>query len=179
MTTQIASGSKSAADLRLEFDNTFAAPPAGSGADRESLITLRVAGEALAVKTLHITEVARRRRIVPLPSRVPGLLGIMALRGALIPVYDLATLLGLPAAGGQGSWLILVNPEAPVGLLFDEFQGQFEVARACLYESDGSGSLKHLRLMAKIGFAHRALIDIAGIVEEIRKAAGVLEPAKE
>ena len=178
MTTETAQRSKSVAELRLEFDNAFAASPAGAGEVRESLIALRVAGEALAVKTLHITGVTKGRRIVPVPSRVPGLLGLTALRGAVLPVYDLAALLGLPAAG-EGSWLLLTTPETPIGLTFDEFEGQIEIERACLYESDSSGSRKHLRLIAKVGAAHRAVIDIPGIVEEIRKTAGLMDPVKE
>ena len=171
--------SKSAAELRLQFDNTFVAPPPGPAEGNESLITLRAAGEALAVKMLHITAVAKRRRIVPVPTRVPGLLGITVLRGTLLPVYDLAAILGLPAPAGERSWLMLTGPETTVGLIFDEFEGQIEIDRACLYESGSSGSRKHLRVTAKVNDTHRAVIDIPGIVEEIRKTAGVLEPAKE
>ena len=179
MNAESISRSKSVAELRRQFDNTFAAAPPGPAESSESLIALRAAGEALAVKTLHITAVAKRRRIVPVPTRVPGLLGIMALRGTLLPVYDLAALLGLPAPAGVSSWLMLTGPETPVGLIFDEFEGQIEIDRACLYESDSSVSRKHLRVMAKVNDAHRAVIDIPGIVEEIRKTAGVLEPVKE
>jgi len=179
MTTEITSGSKSVAELRREFDNTFAAPPAGPVEGRESLITLRVAGEALAVRTLHVTGVAKLRRILPVPTHVPGLLGITAIRGTLLPVYDLATLLGFPAAAREGCWLMLAGAETPVGLLFDEFESQVEIERACLLESEGSRRLEHLRLVARIGAAHRAVIDIPGIVEEIRNTAGLLEPVKE
>ena len=171
--------SRSVADMRREFDNTFAAPPAGPSEDRESLLTLRVAGEAFAVRTVQVTGVAKRGCIMPIPTRVPGLLGISALRGALIPVYDLAALLGLPAAASKGSWLILTNRETPVGLLFDDFEGRVEIERACLYESGSSISLKHVCLFARVGAANRAVIDVPGLVEEIRKRAGVTEPAKE
>jgi len=179
MTSETRPLSKSLAELRREFDATFAAPPQGQGEGRESLITLRVGGEALAVRTLHITGVAKRRRIVPVPTHVPGLLGIMALRGALLPVYDLATILKLPAAAGPGSWLMLIGRETPVGLIFDEFESQMEVERACLFESESSGQRQHLRLVARLGTAHRAVIDIPGLVEEIRRTAGTLEPLKE
>jgi len=179
MTTERASPSKSVAELRLEFDGAFAAPLRSASEGRESLIAVRVAGESLAVRTLHITGVVKRKRILPVPTRVPSLLGITAVRGALFPVYDLAALLELPASGGEGLWLMLINPEAPIGLVFDELEGQMEIERACLYASDSSGSRKHRRQMAKMGSAHRAVIDIPGIVAEIRKIAGVLEPAKE
>ena len=179
MNAETVSRSKIVIDLRRDFDQTFAVAPTSPVEENESLITLRVAGEALAVRKLHITGVARRKRILPIPTLVPGLLGITAIRGALFPIYDFASLLELTAPAGEGLWLMLTNPEAPIGLVFDEFEGQMEIERACLYESDSSGSRKHRRLMAKVGAAHRAVIDIPGIVEEIRKAAGVLEPVKE
>jgi purine-binding chemotaxis protein CheW len=178
MSTEAASRSKSATDLHREFDETFAVPPPVS-VEHESLIMLRVAGEALAVRTLDITGVAKRRRILPIPTRVPGLLGITAIRGQLIPVYDLATLLELPSAAGAGSWLMLANPEAPIGLIFDEFEGQLDIEGSCLYESDGSDSRKYLGLMARAGAARRAVIDVPGLVKEIRQRAQFVEAAKE
>ena len=179
MTIEITNLSQSLADLRRQFDSAFAAPPPAPMEGRESLITLQVAGEALAVRTPHITGVAKTRRIMPVPTRVPGLLGIMALRGTLLPVYDLATLLGLPAPASAGSWLMLTNAEAPIGLVFDEFDGQVEIERACLYESENSRMSEHLRLVARVGAAHRAVVDIPGIVEDIRKTSGIPEPVKE
>jgi len=179
MTTGMGSPWHPVGEVRREFDNTFAAPPAGPPADRESLITLRVAGEAFAVRTMHITAVVNGRRIMPVPTRVAGLLGITALRGALLPVYDLAALLGLPAGAGPGAWLMLTNRETPVGFTFHEFEGQMEIERACLSESGSAGSRKHLCAMARVGTANRAVIDVPGLVEEIRKRAGVTEPVKE
>ncbi len=177
--TGTAPGSRSAAELRREFDSSFAAPLPGPGEGRESLIALNVAGEALAVRTLHLAGVAKRRRIVPVPTHVAGLLGIAAIRGGLLPVYDLAAILGLPAPAGEGSWLMLTGAETPIGLVFDEFEGQVEIERACLYESAGSGSSQHLRLMARIGAGRRAVIDIPGLVAEVRQRAGLPDPAKE
>ena len=179
MTMDATSGSKSVEDLRQDFDNTFASPLLGPGQDRESLITLRVAGEALAVKTLDIAGLAKRRRLTPLPTRVRGLLGTTALRGALLPVYDLAVILGFTASAREGSWLMITGTETPVALTFDEFEGQVNIERTCLYESDGSRDHERLSLLARIGTAHLPVIDIPGIVEEIRKTAGLLEPAKE
>lgn len=177
MITGIESLSDAIGHLHREFDASFAAPPGGRSRDRESLIALRVGGETLAVRTQQITEVANCRRIVPVPTRVPGLLGITALRGILLPVYDLAALLGLPAAAG-GSWLLLANRETPVGLVFDDFGGQTEIERACLYEGDSTGSRQYLRLTARVGAANRAVIDVPGLLEEIRRRAGVYETGK-
>jgi len=179
MSDRANSGRLAVENLRREFDRSFQAPPGATEENHESLVTIRVAGEALAVRTRDITEVARHTRIVPVPTRVPGLLGITAIRGALFPVYDLAALLGFPPAAGLGSWLMLTNRETPVGLAFDELEARVEISRACLYGGEPSLARAHLRLVARLEAGHRAVVDIPGIVEQIRKTAGVLEPVKE
>ena len=179
MTTETAPLSKSLAKLRSEFDRTFASPPPHPEEERESLICLQVAGQALVVRTRHINSVAKCRRILPIPTHVPGLLGITAIRSSLLPVYDLAALLGLSIPAKRSDWLLITGSETPVAFVFDDLEGQLEIERSGLYESDASASEKHLRLVAKLGTAHRAVIDLPGIVEEIRKTAGVLSPVKE
>jgi len=179
MTAETAGASRTAEDMRREFDAAFAAPPRVLGEGGEALITLRVAGQALAVRKSHIAGVARCKSILPLPTHVPGLLGITALRGTLLPAYDLASLLGLPAPAAEGAWLILTGAETPLALIFEKFEGQVEIDGACLYENANSREHERLRVLAPIGDAHRAVIDIPGIVAEIRKAAGLPEPAKE
>lgn len=179
MTSPIAPLSTSAARMRQEFDSTFAALASQTRASRESLIAIRAGGEALAVRTLDITGIAKRKRVVPLPSLVSGLLGITAVRGVLVPAYDLAVLLGLSGPGGKRAWIAFVNRDAPVGLVFDEFEGQVEFDDPSLSETTPSDSREHLRRIAKIGVEHRAVIDIAGLVEAIRNGAGLMKPAKE
>ena len=169
---------QSVAEMRGEFDNTFATPPADPNEDRESLITIRVAGEALAVRTAHVTGLAKLRRIVPVPSRMPALLGITAVRGALFPAYDLATLLGFPATGNEHTWILFANRETPVGLVFDEFEGQVEIDRTGLCQSESSNSREHLRQVAKVGAGNRAVVDLPGLVDKIRKSAGLIEQQK-
>lgn len=131
--------SQAVADLRREFDNSFASNPETPGGRRAVFLNISVAGEALAVATLDITGLAKRKRVVALPTKVTGLLEIMALRGNLIPVYDLAALLGLPASGGAKGWVLFALRETPVALAFDEFEGQVEIDRDCTYESESPG----------------------------------------
>lgn len=178
MSSNTTSISNAVADMRREFDSSFAAPPSGPGEDHESLITIRVAGEAFAVRTAQITGLAKLKRIVPVPSRALGLLGITAARGALFPAYDVATLLDLSAAGRERAWIMFSGRETPVALVFDQFEGQVEIDRSCLIESDSSRSHPYRRQMARVGANDRAVIDIPGLVEAIRKSAGLIEPAE-
>jgi chemotaxis signal transduction protein len=162
------------AQLRSAFDRSFSVP-AQSREDRESVIQIRVGGEVFAVRAGHIAGLVKSRKIVPLPSRIPELLGVAALRGSLIPVYDLAALLGISPGVSGPSWLMLVPCDTPIGLAFDGFEGQQEPE----WLSGEQSARQHVRQLVRIGPAVRAVLDIPGLAETIRKRAGLVEPAKE
>ena len=79
-------------------------------------------GEGLDSKwafELHeIAEVLPLGRFTPVPSAPEGLLGVFNLRGEIIPIIDLATVLRLAPATPQpgGCLLVLRRPELEVGL---------------------------------------------------------------
>jgi len=118
------------ARMRAEFDGGFAlSPPVASDAQVEYL-AIRVGGDPCALRLADLLGVYVDRKVVPLPSSVPSLLGIASFRGALVPVHDLrlllgylrtapagkvrrSTLAGAPltpalssADGGEGDWLL-------------------------------------------------------------------------
>ena len=179
MSGEPASVAQCVVEWRREFDSTFAAPLRSAERNRENLVLIQAGGAALAVRATDITGLAKLPRITPLPSRVPGLLGIIAVRGVLFPAYDLAGLLGLSAGGSERAWVVFAKCETPLGLVFDQFDGQVEIDRACFNASDGSVLHQHGRQMANLGATQRAVIDVPGLVEEIRKRAGLAESAKE
>jgi purine-binding chemotaxis protein CheW len=163
------------AQLRSAFDETFALPWRRRQ-EPGSVIQIRVGSEVFAIRTGHIAGLVKSGKIVPLPSRIPELLGVAALRGSLIPVYDLAALLGMPPVVNAPSWLALVPCDAPIGLAFDGFEGQ--QVPEWLGEEKGVAR-EHVRQLVRIGSAVRAVLDIPGLAEAIRKRAGIKEPAKE
>ena len=164
------------AQLRSAFDESFAVK-AGSREERESVIPIRVAGQAFAIRTCHITGLMKCRKIVPLPSRIPELLGVAALRGSLVPVYDLAALLRIPPGVGWPSWLMLVPCDTPIGLAFDGFEGQ-QVAE-WLGDQRTARPREDVRQLVRTESGGRAVLDIPGLAEAIRKRAGIAEPAQE
>jgi chemotaxis signal transduction protein len=165
--------------LRREFDEAFAAPAVHAAEDLTTLITIRVACQAFALRATEITALAKRSRIVPVPSRVRELLGLAGIRGALVPVYDLAALLGLTRRAGEPQWFALTHREAQLALAVDEIEGLVEVPSQCLYADDASPSGSHVRQLARIAADTRAVIDITAVVETIRQHAGSSEPARE
>ena len=65
-------------------------------------VRLRLAAEAYAMPVEHVLEVAELGRVEAVPGARPELLGIRNLRGQILPVVDLARLLGRAAAGAAG-----------------------------------------------------------------------------
>jgi chemotaxis signal transduction protein len=157
-------------ELRRAFDQSFAAPARVEADDLVSIIGIRVSGEALALRADQITGIAKRRRIVPVPSRIPESLGITGMRGMLVPVFSLAALLGLERRE-DCAWLALAYPDAPVALAFDEFEGQTEVKRTSLYRDENASPRRYVWQLARIGPSIHAVVDIPSVVEDIRKAA--------
>ncbi len=84
------------------------------------VLTFDLAGQQYALSLTDITEI---RRYVP-PTPVPGtkdfVLGVIALRGTVVPVVDLRIRLGLPASAPtvQSKYLLLAG-EKRLGLLVD------------------------------------------------------------
>lgn len=60
-------------------------------------VRLRVASEAYAMPVEHVREVADVGAVQAIPGSGPEMLGVRNLRGQILPVIDLALLLGLDA----------------------------------------------------------------------------------
>jgi len=71
-------------------------------ADRLEALTFRLGAETYALEIEAVTEIVLPRPVTPLP-RAPGFVrGVASLRGAVLPVVDLARRLGLPGGDDEG-----------------------------------------------------------------------------
>ncbi len=69
------------------------------------------------------SEVLAMPQVAPLPGAPPGFSGLANLRGNLVPIYDLRTLLGVAPATGGGEPLVLVfgQGEEAIGVLIEGY----------------------------------------------------------
>lgn len=161
------------ARMRREFDASFASPQAVRTADEERLVILRAGAIEVACRIAQIMRFEADRKIVPLSGGAPGLLGLAGIRGKLVPVYGLATLLGQSLAESP-RWLALCGAEAPVALAFDRLE-RFVAAPASDVcpagdASDGSG---HVTEVLRRGATTCSILDLASVLSSIRaRAAG-------
>jgi purine-binding chemotaxis protein CheW len=98
---------KGAAAMRHEFDHAFTRPQ-DAAPDDEVLIGVDVAGARHAIRLTDIAGVLADRTIVAIPSSSPDVVGIVGFRGDILPVFDLAALLGYPRAP-RSRWLAVAK----------------------------------------------------------------------
>jgi purine-binding chemotaxis protein CheW len=165
-----------AAALRRAFDRSFAEPPRAGTEEVEALLTLRVGGDAYAVKLADITGLVADRKIVSLPSAAPGFLGIAGLRGSMVPVWSLGALLGCGPTRQAPRWLILVGDGASrqaVGLAFEQFDGHLTIPRSALSGglagAQDATSRSYVEQSVRVAGAQRGVLSISSLTEAIRQ----------
>lgn len=114
-----------AGQMRRDFDSAFAQPVEIDETITEKLLAVRVGGQPFAIRLSSIAGLFADKKITPVPGGHPALLGIAGFRGAVLPAYDLACLLGAPS-GQSIRWLVIAKA-APVALAFEEFEAQLLV----------------------------------------------------
>jgi purine-binding chemotaxis protein CheW len=170
--------------LREAFDRGFALPPAAEAGETGDFLLLRAAGAAYALRVADMAGIAAGRTVVPVPGRRPELLGVAGIRGALVCVYSLSRLLGLPGPLGhpttseEAAWLALVflADADPVALAFQELEGFVRVPRAQIHDQPVERADPRIRGVVQAGPAPRPVVDLATILEAIQKSAGSTGP---
>jgi purine-binding chemotaxis protein CheW len=101
--------------------------PAASPGDEEIIQAIRfsLGTESYAVEYGCIREVVPLPRVTPLPCVPSFVRGIINVRGRIVSLLDLKSILGLPdtEAGPASSVIILQSPSIELGLLADEILG--------------------------------------------------------
>ena len=87
--------------------------------DAAQVIAFGIGGELHACDIALVEEVVTRRRVHPLPDMPARLLGVLRLRGELLPVLDVAPLLDLKLAAEQPAILVAAVGEVRVGVAVD------------------------------------------------------------
>jgi chemotaxis signal transduction protein len=87
--------------------------------DEAQVIAFRIGGELHACDVQLVEEVVQKRRVHPLPDMPARLLGVVRLRGELVPVVDVAPLLDLSLQAEQPAILMAAVGEVRVGVAVD------------------------------------------------------------
>lgn len=169
---------RAAAELRAEFDDAFAKNQLQSEETRVDVLAIRIAEQGYALRLAEVLAVHEGRKLVPVPTPAPSLLGLVGLRGSVVPIYDLRILLG-HAAGPLPSWFALVRGTSPIGVAFDALEAHLRLPASSLVGANsrtGAGRFTPGSVVTPNGT--RPLIDLPSLTLSIARSK-TLAPASE
>jgi len=155
-------------ELRRAFDAVFAVAPSGARRLEVPLLALRAGGEPLAVRALETAGLQRLPRVVALPSRRPEVLGVTGWRGAVLPVYALSRLLGLPDGAEPPRWMLLCGEER-LALAFTAFEAHVRVAPEALEPAVSGAARPALRELVHLDGRVRPVVSIPDLLMAIHR----------
>lgn len=170
-------GTLDAGALRREFDEAFARPSASAAEAQVPHLLLRVGldPQTYAVALSEVLQVSRINKLVNVPTSLGSLLGLVSVRSAVVPIYGMATLLGL--AQEPPRWFALHGSQGdPVGFAFGQFEGYVEVSPSELLEGQTLSSSR--RLIQTAAGAH-GVLELGALVNVIRGQIGAPRVNKE
>jgi chemotaxis signal transduction protein len=159
-----------AEQLRRAFDEAFTRAPEERASDDEDVLAVRLGNDPYAIRLIDIAGVHLGQKVVPLPSPMSELSGVAALRGVLVPIYDLAALLGYPATSGQRGF-VLARVQRPVGFACGVPERLVRLPRSAFAgAADAQEQRPHLSGLVRVYDTLRPVIDIASIVQTVERA---------
>jgi len=158
-----------ASGLRRAFDLSFALPPSTASPEVQDHLLIRVAGDRFAISLREIARIVAEPKVVPVPSAARDLLGLVGVRGGIVPVFGLASILGYSQGSDSPRWMILCRAEEPIGLAFSELEGHVRLPKSGVYSDENlRATHQYLAQVARTDSGVRAVISISLIVATIR-----------
>jgi len=167
-------------DLRTGFDRSFGEPPRRQIGEVDELLALCAGGRPYVLRLSETAGLFSDRPVTALPGPAPALLGVAGFSGAIVPVYDLSTLLGGSGPGPQAPrWLVLASGAPALALAFDELDGHLRVpVDTIIAETDGHAPRSRLRGMVPMPGGTRPIIHVPSVRAAVHaiNATGPPEP---
>jgi purine-binding chemotaxis protein CheW len=158
----------------------------------QQYLSFSVADEEYATAVLHLREITQLERLTRVPSAPRCVRGVMSLRGAVVPVVDLAVKLGLPESRVTRLTCVMIVDVAAgdgrmaVGILADAVNHVIELGPADIAPPPSFGT--RVRLEYLVGLARvdarlvmilnvERLLDIETLLEAASSEGGLPEPS--
>lgn len=152
---------------------TLSAPPE---ADVLEFVTLVAGAPAFGIEIRHIREIRRWSLITTLPHAASSVLGVINLRGAVVPVIDLASRLSLgPTAPSACNVFVIARiDQRTVGLLVESVSEITAVRRDRLRDVPAVAGLEErgcVRALVETGEDMIRVIDLRAVAPMLDEAA--------
>jgi chemotaxis signal transduction protein len=154
----------SCTELRRAFDDGFREPPQdATKTEHRDLLAIRVASVAYALLLRDVLGLHHAAKLTRVPSAVPEFLGLLGVRGLLVPVYDLALLLGYREPQAL-RWVALLRAEHPVGVAFPVLEGHFRVTDSAPSVARQNASATHAREAIRLRGVLHSIVDVSAVL---------------
>lgn len=127
---------------------------------------MRVGDSELCLDLSELSGVALMPRLLSLPGSRRDLLGVVAVRGRILPVFDLAALLGLTGAAGLAPsmrWMALVDDQ--LGFAFERLQAHIDAPLLSLRDA----AARYVRRVVSIETDQRGIIDLRSLKDSLSR----------
>lgn len=155
--------------LRDDFDRSFEEPARSHDVEHVELLAVRAGGRPYAIRLSQSAGLHPDRPVVPLPGPLPALLGLAGFAGTVVPVYDLAAVLGHPIAE-RPRWLVLTAGSPALGLAFHDLDGHLQVPASAIV---GESSLRGcVRGVVELEDGARPIADLVAVRAAVHTLTG-------
>jgi chemotaxis signal transduction protein len=160
------------ARLRADFDRSFAEPARVLDSDSVELLAIRAGDRPYAIRLSQSSGVHPDRPVTALPTTVRALLGVAGFAGTVVPVYDLAALLGHPVPQ-RPRWLLLTTGVPPLALAFHELDRHLRLPVGDVIDGlDGDRRQGCLHGVVRLPDGNRPVVDVQATRELVHQLAG-------
>ncbi len=137
-------------------------------AEELTALLVTMSGERYALPIASITVVYEGMRIEPIPCTPPFVAGIANVRGHILPVIDLAVLLGLRRrpVSGPVSLIVVGNDEMSVALYVEEIGEVAALPLDRLAAVPASFSIEHVTHLQGVLPDGTVLLDVSAILRD-------------
>ena len=159
-----------------ELDNDATADVLDVIPEEEIRICLFGIGEDLyAVPVEILSEIIILQKIYPVPTAPPHILGVINLRGNIVPIVDIRPALELPLQGTPGQIAIIKRGSLNIGIIVDNVYEVVAVPESSVHDlpsdsetEDGKNRSRFFKGAIQRESGVATLLDIVQILEEIK-----------
>jgi len=171
-------------DSVSDADDDFIGVRAVSTETGDRYLSFWLAGESYAASIMDIREILTIRSLTDVPRAPKEILGVISKRGVVLPVIDLATMLGLRAADRRlrstQRLLVVGEGDRTCGLRVDRVAEVFKLAAHQIEGVPASVGVKNAGMLLGLGRIDQALyilLDLPSLLDTFAASLG-LPPAR-
>lgn len=159
------------------------APPVQAAAEPSLVLTFQLGGELFAITIRTIKEIIEYRRPTEVPAMPAAVLGVINLRGAVVPVMDLQLRLGrAPAAVGRRTCIVIVeiadgDEAQTVGVVVDAVSEVLEIPPEDIEPPPSFGARVAAEFIAGMGKVRGRFVILLDVARVLAVASAAEAPA--